>query len=86
MLVGRGRLSLDTQPEDWRRDLVDNGLIELALTGPIAVRAAELGGLFDDQANQFIVATALLHGAELVTANDKILAWRHPLVRYDASK
>ena len=47
-------------------------------------RALDLAGLPDDPADRFIVASALVHGAALMTADEKILDWRHALERHDA--
>lgn len=84
MLQLRRRLRLPSALRDWRQSLLDAGVIELPLDGSIALRALELSGLPDDPADRFIVATALVHGAALVTADEKILSWRHGLERHDA--
>ena len=42
--------------------------------------------LATDPVDQLIVATALVHRAALVTADAKILEWRHTLVRHDAAR
>ena len=61
-------------------------LIELPLDGTVALRALDLAGLHDDPADRFVVATALVHGASLLTADVRLLDWRHPLERHDATK
>jgi PIN domain nuclease of toxin-antitoxin system len=43
-----------------------------------------LGGLPEDPADRFIVASALSHGAALVTADEALLRWPHALERVDA--
>ena len=86
MLQARRRLSLPVPARQWRDELLAAGLTELPLDGAIAVRALELSGLPDDPADRFIVATALEHGAALVTADERLLDWRHPLERHDALK
>ncbi|MEW5863448.1 MAG: PIN domain-containing protein [Pseudomonadota bacterium] len=48
------------------------------------MRAVGLGGLPGDPVDRLIVATALRHGAALVTADERPLGWRHPMVRHDA--
>lgn len=60
------------------------GLIELPIDGAIGIQAVDLNGLPDDPADRLIVATALHHRAALVTADEKLLAWTHPLIRHDA--
>jgi predicted nucleic acid-binding protein len=49
---------------------------ELPLTGDIAIVAAELHRLHADLADRLIVATAVATHATLLTADDRILAWR----------
>jgi PIN domain nuclease of toxin-antitoxin system len=55
-------------------------------TGEVAVRAVGLGGLPNDPADRLIIATALQHGAALVTADERLLAWSYPMVRHDARR
>jgi PIN domain nuclease of toxin-antitoxin system len=52
----------------------------------MAILSVQLEGLHPDPADRFIVATAIAHGATLMTADAKLLRWRHPLARQDASK
>jgi len=86
LLQARGRLDLPVSVPDWRRALLAAGLVELPLDGAVAVRALDLAGLHDDPADRFIVATALVHGASLLTADERLLDWRHSLERHDARK
>jgi PIN domain nuclease of toxin-antitoxin system len=83
-LSGRGRIALASSPQDWRARWIEAGLTELALEGAVAIRSLDLDGLSDDPADRFIAATALIHGAILVTADQRILDWRHTLSRQDA--
>ena len=43
-----------------------------------------MGALPEDPADRFIAATALVEQAELVTADERILAWQHAMARHDA--
>lgn len=86
LLQARRRLRLPTSVREWRDAVLAAGAIELPLDGTVAVRALELSGLHDDPADRFIVATALVHGATLMTADDRLLDWRHSLERQDARK
>ena len=86
LLQARRRLQLPSPLREWRDALLAAGVHELPLDGAIAVRALDLAGLHDDPADRFIVATALVHGAALMTADDRLLDWRHPLERHDARK
>ena len=84
LLQARRRLALPVSVREWRDAVLAAGAIELPLDGTIALRALDLSGLHDDPADRFIVATALVHGAALMTADDRLLDWRHPLDRLDA--
>ena len=86
LLVERRRLTLSATPEEWRRERIADGLIELPLHGEEVLRAVRLGdeGFHRDPADRFIVATALIGGHTLVTADQQILAWPGPLPRVDA--
>jgi PIN domain nuclease of toxin-antitoxin system len=85
MLIERGRLGLKVSLQDWRQNLLDGGLIELPLSSEIAIRALDFSNLHSDPADRFIAATAIIHDAKLMTADEKLLQWRHPLERLDAS-
>ena len=85
LLQARSRLTLPAQISCWREDILDAGLVELPISGAIAVRALELAGLPNDPADRFIVATALMHSAALITADERLLDWRHSLERHDAA-
>jgi PIN domain nuclease of toxin-antitoxin system len=76
--VTRGRLTLDRDLRVWvRQALARPEAVLLDLTPDIAVRAAELGsqGFHGDPADRLIAATAIVHGAELVTKDRKIRAF-----------
>lgn len=57
----------------------------LPLDGMVAVRAVEPSGLHEDPVDRFIVATALVHGAALMTADERLLGSPHALERHDAT-
>ncbi|MEO8313768.1 MAG: type II toxin-antitoxin system VapC family toxin [Pseudomonadota bacterium] len=84
LLEARKRLRLPAPVVEWRRSLLDAGVVELPLDGAVALRSLDLSGLPDDPADRFIAATALIHDAILMTADDSILDWRHGLERHDA--
>ena len=86
LLQARRRLQLPSPVREWRDAVLVAGVIELPLDGAIAVRALDLSGLHDDPADRFIVASALVHGATLMTADERLLDWRHALERHDARK
>ncbi len=84
MLEAKGRLQLDVNISLWRDELIESGLIEFALDGSTCVRSLDFSELSDDPADRFIAASAVFHDAILVTADEKMLRWRHPLARVDA--
>ena len=86
MLVARGRLSMTVQLATWRRELLDKGLVEIPVNGAIGIAAAQLRGFHGDPADRLIAATALTMDAALATADEKILAWRSKVRRWDARK
>ena len=75
MLHQRGRIQLLQPVAAWRQVLVDQGVREWPVTGEVGIAAAALLDFHPDPAGRFIAATALLHGATLVMADDRILAW-----------
>jgi PIN domain nuclease of toxin-antitoxin system len=84
LLVMKQRLALGSSPRSWRRDMLKNGLQELAFDGQVGVDAAELEGFHADPADRIIVATALARDATVITADERILGWPGPLRRLDA--
>jgi PIN domain nuclease of toxin-antitoxin system len=84
LLAAKDRLELSTSPSKLRAELLDTGLIELPLTGDIALLAVELEGLHADPADRFIAATAIAHRATLITADARLLAWQNEARRQNA--
>lgn len=78
MLVAKGRLALDRDVELWIHQALDPPKIRLEpLTTPIAVRSTRLPGEVPaDPADRLIAATALEHGAPLVTRDERLQAYR----------
>jgi PIN domain nuclease of toxin-antitoxin system len=72
--------------ETWRDDLLAAGLVELPVTGDIAIVAGQIGGFDGDPADRLIVASAIRTGATLVTADARILDWSGVLKRADAGR
>ena len=83
MLKDKGRIRF---PEDiglWRKEQLDQGLIEIPVDGDIALRAGLLPDMHGDPADRIIVATAMV-GHRLVTTDRRILAWPGQLPRLNA--
>ena len=66
------------RPAELRAELLDTGIIELALTGDIALLAVERKNLHGDPADRFIAATPIAHDATLLTGGRSAaaLAWQ----------
>lgn len=58
----------------WRRQLLDEGVVEIPIDGELAIEAAALPGLHGDPADRLIIATAL-RGHRLITSDRQILEW-----------
>ena len=86
MLHSRGRITLPKSPLAWRGDLIAAGLVEWPIDGEIAILAADLETLHNDPADRFIVATAISRRAALLTADARLLGWKHALKRVDAAR
>ena len=86
LLSSRRRLRPSRSATEHRAIVLGSGIQELPITGEIAILAVELNNLPGDPADRFIVATAVTHGATLITADEAILNWRHSVRRVDASK
>jgi len=79
MLVERGRLRLAIAVDEWvgQAERIP-GLRFVPVTNAIALRSMQLPGRFHkDPADRIIVATALSHGATVVTRDDRIRGYEH---------
>ena len=76
MLVEKQRLTIQTELDVWRSDLLQTGLFEVPLKGTTALRAGQLQLFHGDPADRMIVTTALENGATLMTADTKTLSWK----------
>lgn len=84
MLAAKGRIALPVALRQWRRALLETGLIELPVSGDVGIQATELAGLHPDPADRLICATALHAGATLVTADPALLGWDGLMQTMDA--
>ncbi len=84
MLVRKGRIRLDMDLAIWRSDFLEQGLIEIPVTGEIAVRAAGFENFHGDPADRLIAATALQCSATLLTADERLLSSQLAISRLDA--
>ena len=86
MLHMSKRVRLLQSPFSWRAQLLSAGLIEFPVDGEIAMLSVHLDLLLKDPADRFIAATAIAKGAALLTADTKLLKWKHTLQRHDATR
>jgi PIN domain nuclease of toxin-antitoxin system len=86
MLHVAKRMQLLQSPVAWRAQLLAAGLIEFPVDGEIVMLSVHLDLPHKDPADRFIAATAIAKGASLVTADNKLLKWKHALKRHDASR
>ena len=75
---------LFVQDPKWRLDLLGAGRVEVALDGSIGITAAELEAAHADPADRMIIASALITGAALLTADRSMLDWPGHFDRRDA--
>ena len=85
MLAARGRMALPVDAEAWRRENLEQGVVEIPVDGAIAARAGLLPRLHGDPADRIIIATAL-EGHRLVTGDRRLLDWSGSLDRLDATQ
>ena len=71
MLAEAGRIRLGMSVSEARDVVLRSNVAEVPIDGVIAMTAARLG-MHGDPGDRFIVATALTHGATLMTADEKI--------------
>jgi PIN domain nuclease of toxin-antitoxin system len=75
-LVEYGKLELKFSIEDWLEiALFHPNLRTIDLTIPIIVKSTQLLGFHKDPADQIIVATSIILGIPLLTADAKIIAY-----------
>lgn len=86
MLHAKKRVMLGAPPTEMRNMLLATAMIEFPIDGEIAMLAASLEVLHKDPADRFIAATAIVKRARLVTADARLLKWKHALKRHDATK
>ena len=85
MLVARHRLGLVQPVSNWRHKVLELGITEIPVSGDIGILATELEDFPLDPADRIIAATAMVHGAKLITAYASIMRWKGQLSRYDAN-
>jgi PIN domain nuclease of toxin-antitoxin system len=85
LLITKGRLQSTVPATELRNRLLQAGISEIPLSGDIALASTDLT-LHGDPADRFIAASAISLTATLVTADEKLLAWKNALKRQDARR
>ena len=85
-LLKRGRVAGPPTVREWRHRLLLLGVQEVVMSSEIAVLASELDDLHGDPIDRVIVATAIVEGAILLTADRPILDWPGSMRRQDARR
>jgi PIN domain nuclease of toxin-antitoxin system len=74
LLAERGQIVVDAPPGEWiERQLIQFPLRDALLTRSIAVASRRVRLPHEDPADRFIVATALVQGLQLLTADTRLL-------------
>lgn len=84
MLMAKGRLRSLKSAAEQRTKILAAGALELPIHGEICILAGELENLDAHPADRLIAATAIAHDAMLLTADERLLRWRHKLRRHNA--
>ena len=84
LLQQKKRIAFHQDIQDWRKELLGMGVIEISIAGDLAVFSTTLEGFHADPADRFIVASTIMKHATLLTADNKILNWKPSFKCIDA--
>lgn len=74
VLGEKGRLKLKPDPIAWVREaLQQDNLREAPLNNEVAIRSRQLKFPYQDPADRFLAATAMIYGLELATLDDRLI-------------
>ncbi len=77
----KGALTLPIAPEAWfERALEAHALIEIPVSGRIAVRSTALPPLHGDPCDRIIIATAQIHSLRIVTPDHLIASYPETMI------
>ena len=76
-----GRDDFEADAAVLRRGLLDNGYVEVAVTGEHAVGVRSLPMVHRDPFDRMLVAQAIMEGAHLVTADERLAEYPLSLIR-----
>jgi PIN domain nuclease of toxin-antitoxin system len=86
LLQQKSRIEFNESVSGWRKELLRQGVHEIAVSGEVAVASTNLEDFHADPADRFIVTSAMQSHATLITADKKILNWQGGLTCFDARK
>lgn len=75
MLAMKGRLELLPDAESWFSINLESPVVLAPLTAEISMASCRLEDFHGDPADRIIVATAIILGLFLITADEKIIRW-----------
>jgi len=84
LLKQKSRIVFNEDIQNWRKELPNQGVQEIPINGELAVISTTLENFHADPADRFIVTSALINNATLMTVDSKILNWNSPLDRMNA--
>jgi len=76
MLIEKRRLTLDTTVSGFRAATLRHGIQEVVVDGDVAIAAGELPPTHGDPVDRMLVATAIVRGVALMTADEVLLGWK----------
>jgi len=76
MLIAKRRFTLETTVAGLRAAALRQEIQEISVDGEIAVAAGDLPATHGDPIDRLLVATALIRGITLMTADDVLLQWQ----------
>lgn len=78
---GLGRKDFQVDPRILRRGLIDNGYIEMPITGEHAVATDALPAIHKDPFDRILVAQSIVEGITLITADPLLTKYPGPVQR-----
>jgi len=78
---GLGRSDFQLEPRVLRRALIDNGYVELPITGSHALAIDELAPLHKDPFDRMLIAQASSEGITLLTTDAAVAQYAGPIRR-----
>lgn len=78
---GLGRVDFQVDARTMRRNLLDNGYVELPIASSHAVAVADLPPIHKDPFDRLLVAQATVEGITLLTADTLVAQYPGPLCR-----